>query len=168
MKPELQVHPHTPPPQVAPPKGLFGSGTLSEGAGQALPHDPQFCTSDDRVLHAPEHPVCPDAQLRHAVAVLLQPFTHDIAAGVTHVPALHVLCPRAPLESQTGPPPQLPVGNTHAPSVRPPQAPPHVVPPPGQALRDPCVTPDGTGEHVPSLPGRSHARHSAVQAVSQQ
>ena len=163
----MQVHPQLLPPQVAPPKVLPGSGTLSEGAGQALPHEPQFCTSDDKVLHAPEHPVCPDAQLRHALAALLQPFTHDMGAGVTHMPALHVLCPRAPLESQVGPLPQLPLGNTHAPSLRLPQLPAHV-PLPGQALREPCVIPDGTGEQVPSLPGRSHARQSSAHAVSQQ
>jgi hypothetical protein len=135
-KPELQVHPQPPPPQVAAPKFLPGSGTLRKGAGQALPHEPQFWTSDDKVLHAPEHPVCPDAQLRQALPAVLQPFTHDMAAGVTQAPALHVPCPRAPLESQVGPLPQLPVGKTQAPSLRPPQVPAHV-PLPAQALREP-------------------------------
>ena len=98
---------------------------------------------------------------------LLQPFTHDMTAGVTQVPALQVAWPYAPLELQVGPLPQFPVGKTHAPSARLPQLPAHVPVPP-QALREPCVIPDGTGEQVPNLPGRSHARHSAVHAVSQQ
>ena len=58
-KPVLQVHPQFDPPQVAAPKFAPVSTWLSDGAGQALPQEPQFCTSDDKVLHDPEHPVCP-------------------------------------------------------------------------------------------------------------
>ena len=132
----LQVHPQFDPPQVAAPKFAPVSTWLSDGAGHALPHEPQFCTSDDNVLHDPEHPVCPVEQLRQALLALLQPFTHDMTAGVTQVPALQVPWPYAPLELQVGPLPQFPVGKTHAPSARLPQVPPHV-PLPAQALREP-------------------------------
>jgi hypothetical protein len=137
------------------------------GVGQAVAHEPQCCGSFERFLQAPEHPVCPDAQLRQLVFVESQPLAQVVTAGATHEPALQVLCPRAPSAVQL-PPPHALVGKTHVPSARLPQVPPQLVPEPVHAAREPWVGPDGTGAQVPSFPARSHARHGAVQAWSQQ
>src|SRR5450432_1129975 len=91
---------------------------------------------------------------------------HGAAPGVEHVPALHVPCGTSWVPEQVGPAPQATVGNTHAPSARPPHDAAHT-PAPLHAVGDPCGAPEGTGEQVPSSPVRSQAKHEPVHAVSQ-
>jgi hypothetical protein len=105
-----QVHPHVELVQVAAPKGKKFSETESVGGSQNLPQVPQFLGSFVRVLQTRVQAVSPDAHVRQAVLVPLQPSGQGTRDGARHSPWLQALAPCAPDELQFGPLPQVPVG----------------------------------------------------------
>jgi len=108
MKAASHVKPHEEPAHVAAPN-VPSSAMATAGAVQAIPHRPQFLGSVERDAQVPMHGVLPAVQVKQAVLLALHPPGQASVARVMHRPALHVLGPRAPSESQLALP-QFPVG----------------------------------------------------------